>query len=119
LNDRKYPDATRTYVKMKEGTYTGGNIIYINPYAMEGCYGVAEELVENRKNAMKMGRVIGLWILLKLALGILKIKNVEKRANKLFGINARAIETSYPEIGNDVDKPDDVEFVNRYINIGL
>lgn len=119
LNDAKYPEVKRTYVKMKEGIYTGGNIVYINPLIIENCYNAAEYLVKNRKNALKMARILGITILVRLALGILKIKTAEKRVNKLFGINAKAIFTTYPEIGNDVDKIDDVNFVNKYLNIGL
>lgn len=118
LNDSKYPDIRRTYVRMKEGIYTGGNIIYMNPAVFMKCSTIAEELVENRKNAVKMGRILGIWTLIKLSMGILSVPNVEKRARRLLGINARAIITQYPEIGNDVDKIDDVEIVNKYINIG-
>jgi GTP:adenosylcobinamide-phosphate guanylyltransferase len=119
LNDAKYPDATRTYVKMKDGTFTGGNIMYINPAALEKCYATAEGLVEERKNALKMARLLGIIILFKMFLGILRIRDVEKRVNRLFKINARAIQTSYPEIGNDVDKMSDVDFMNKYMNMGL
>lgn len=118
LNDIKYPDVKRTYVRLKDGTYTGGNIIFANPEALRRCYSIADELVKNRKNAIKMGRLFGFVILLKLVTGMLRIKSVEKRAKKLLGINAKAIKTSYPEIGNDVDKIDDVDFVNKYMDIG-
>lgn len=115
LNDKKYPDVKRTYVKTKDGIYTGGNIIYVNPLVLDECYKIAESLVENRKSAIKMGKTIGIGTLIRLCLGILKVGSVEKKASKLFGINIRAIETLYPEIGNDVDKIDDVEFVEKYI----
>lgn len=118
LNDIKYPDVKRTYVKMKDGTYTGGNIFYINPSAIAACCGIAEELVKNRKNAIKMGKVLGIPVLLELSMGILSIETVEKKVNRMFGINARAIKTLYPEIGNDVDKDVDVEFVNKYLSLG-
>ena len=119
LNDAKYPEVKRTYIKMKEGIYTGGNIVYINPLVIENCYSALEYFVENRKNALKMAKILGITILIRLALGILKIKTAEKRVNKLFEINAKAIFTTYPEIGNDVDKIDDVNFVNKYLNISL
>lgn len=118
LNDTKYPDAKRTYVKMKDGTYTGGNILYINPSVIGSCYDIAEELVQNRKNAIKMGRALGIPVLIGLSMGILSIEAVEKKVNKMFGINAKAIKTLYPEIGNDVDKAADVEFVNKYLSLG-
>ena len=118
LNDAKYPDVKRTYVKLKEGTYTGGNIIYVNPSAIKKCYPVAEELTNNRKNAFKLAKIFGFLILIKLVFGRLKITTVEKRVRTMFGINVKAIKTSYPEIGNDVDKIEDVDFVNKYMNLG-
>ncbi|KPU44575.1 molybdenum cofactor guanylyltransferase [Oxobacter pfennigii] len=115
LNEKKYPDAYRTYVKLKDGTYTGGNIIYANPEALKKCYPIAQKLFDSRKNPMKMGKYLGFGILARLILGNLKIETVEKRAQKICGINAKAIISPYPEIGNDVDKTEDVDFVNKYM----
>jgi len=116
LNDSKYPDAKRTYVKLKDGRFTGGNILYINPVVMNKCYNIAQYLVNNRKNPLKMGRIFGPVIFIKLLLGVLSINTIERRVNRVLDINARAIITSYPEIGNDVDKVEDVDFVNKHIN---
>lgn len=116
LNDEKYPDVKRTYVKMREGTYTGGNIIYMTPEAVGRCTAKAELLVEYRKDALKMGRVLGFTFLIRLALGLLTIPAVETKIKSMFDVKGSAILTSYPEIGNDVDKPADIEFVNKYMN---
>jgi GTP:adenosylcobinamide-phosphate guanylyltransferase len=116
LNDQKYPDVKRTYVKMKEGTYTGGNIIYFNPKIVDNCTRKAEKLIEYRKNPLKMGKVLGFTFLIRLAIGNLPIGKVEEKVLKMFGIRGGAILTDYPEIGNDVDKPSDVEFVNKHLN---
>lgn len=116
LNDQKYPDVKRTYVKMKEGTYTGGNIVYFNPKIVENCTRKAEQLIEYRKNPLKMGRVLGFTFLIRLAIGNLTISKVQDKIEKMFNIKGEAILTEYPEIGNDVDKPSDVEFVNKHMN---
>lgn len=116
LNDSKYPDAKRTYVKLKDGTFTGGNILYINPNAVKKCYSTARYLVDNRKNLLNMAKIFGIVVFAKLLIGTLGIKTVEKRANKILGVNAKAIMTVYPEVGNDVDKIEDVDFVSKYIN---
>lgn len=115
LNDQKYPDVKRTYVKMKEGTYTGGNIVYLNPKIVEKCTRKAKQLIEYRKNPFKMGRVLGFTFLIRLALGKLPISKVEDKIQRMFDIRGSAILTDYPEIGNDVDKPSDVEFMNKYL----
>jgi GTP:adenosylcobinamide-phosphate guanylyltransferase len=119
LNDEKYPDVKRTYVKMKEGTYTGGNIVYFNPNIVDRCTRKAEKLVEYRKNPLKMGRVLGFTFLLRLAMGMLSIPAVEKKIKQMFNVKGTAIITDYPEIGNDVDKPSDIEFVNKHMNISI
>lgn len=116
LNDEKYPDVKRTYVKMKEGTYTGGNIVYFNPKVVENCTRKAEQLIEYRKHPLKMGKVLGFAFLIRLVIGNLPIGKVEDKVLKMFGIRGEAILTDYPEIGNDVDKPSDVEFVNKHMD---
>lgn len=116
LNDQKYPDVKRTYVKLKEGTYTGGNIVYFNPKIVENCTRKAEQLIEYRKNPLKMGRILGFTFLIRLLLGRLPISKVEDKIQKMFDIRGSAILTDYPEIGNDVDKPSDIEFVNKYLD---
>lgn len=115
LNDEKYPDVRRTYVKLKEGTFTGGNIVYLNPNVIERATEKAAELIEYRKNPLKMGQVLGVTFLLRLAFGTLTINAIEKKICEMFNVKGKAIITKYPEIGNDVDKIEDVEFVNKYI----
>lgn len=117
LNDEKYPDVRRTYVKMKDGTYTGGNIVFIHPKAIENCTNKAKELVEYRKKPFKMGQTLGFTFLIRLAFGVLTISAVEKKISDMFKVNGSAIITKYPEIGNDVDKEDDIRFVEKYLNI--
>lgn len=116
LNDEKYPDVKRTYVKMKDGTFTGGNIIYFNPQVVEKFTEKAALLIEYRKNPLKMGKVLGFTFLLRLALGMLSIPSVEEKIGEMFEVKGSAIITDYPEIGNDVDKPSDIEFVNKHLN---
>ncbi|MBZ4663970.1 MAG: molybdopterin-guanine dinucleotide biosynthesis protein [Caloramator sp.] len=117
LNDEKYPDVRRTYVKMREGVYTGGNIVYIKMEAIKNCTEKAKKLVEYRKKPLKMGRTLGFTFLIRLALGKLTIEAVEKKIGKMFNVDGRAIFTKYPEIGNDVDKQEDIDFVKKYLNI--
>ncbi|SEF38705.1 MobA-like NTP transferase domain-containing protein [Caloramator fervidus] len=116
LNDEKYPDVRRTYVKLKEGTFTGGNLAYINPKVIDRATKKVEELIAYRKKPLKMARVLGVNFLVKLALGILSLDAVEKKICDMFKVKGKAILTKYPEIGNDVDKPEDIEFVKRYVS---
>lgn len=111
-----YPEAKRTYVKLKEGQFTGGNLLLINPNILDNCMIIAEQMINYRKSPIKMGRVLGTIFLIKLLVGRLTIKDAEKRVTKLLNIKAKAIISNYPEIGNDIDKPEHLLLVEKYLN---
>lgn len=115
VNDEKYPEVKRTYAKLREGQFTGGNVFYFNPEIKENIKDFAEQMLEYRKSPAKMAGVLGIGFLIRLALGILTINAVKKKLKKLIGVNAAAVISPYPEIGNDVDKESDIEFVEKYL----
>lgn len=108
INDLKYPEMDRTYVKVKEGKFTGGNIFFVNPQAVERQIDLVNKLMDNRKNPLKMARLFGIPFLLGLLTGRISISKIEKRASKVLGIHCKAVICEYPELGHDVDKPSDV-----------
>ncbi|MGI6227138.1 MAG: nucleotidyltransferase family protein [Peptococcales bacterium] len=114
LNQAKFPEVKRTYAKLQEGTYTGGNIFLINPEIVKPCANKAEEVVKLRKSPLKLVKYIGFTYFLKYITGNLSIKDVEERVSQLFNIKGKAIPVSFPEISVDVDKPSDLELVENY-----
>lgn len=115
VNDEKYPEVKRTYAKLREGKFTGGNVFYFNPEIKDNIKDFVEQMLEYRKSPAKMAGVLGIGFLIRLALGILTINAVKKKLKKLIGVNAAAVISPYPEIGNDVDKASDIEFVEKYL----
>ena len=115
LNQAKYPQVKRTYAKLKDGVYTGGNIFLINPQIVKHCARKAEELVRLRKSPLQLVNYIGVLYFLKYIFRSLSIKDAEERISELFNIKGRAIVVSYPEIGVDVDKLSDLELVERIL----
>ncbi|MBZ4666417.1 nucleotidyltransferase family protein [Mahella sp.] len=116
INERQFPGIERTYVKLKDGTFTGGNIIYISPAVFQRCKDFAEKLIEFRKEPIKTARLLGIGLLIKLVLGIGTIQQIEQRFGQILNITAKAIISDYPEIGNDVDKPSDIDIVIKYFS---
>jgi hypothetical protein len=110
----EFPGVERTYVRLKEGTFTGGNITLFNPAKWEQCEELVKSLIRFRKKPLKTAKLLGFKFLLGLLLGTLPINKVEERFGSLLQIDAAAISVNYPEIGNDVDKPSDLEMVKRY-----
>ncbi|HHY23968.1 MAG TPA: NTP transferase domain-containing protein [Clostridiaceae bacterium] len=116
VNNNKYPDMERTYVRIKEGKFTGGNIFYVNPKAIENGLLFADKLIKARKNPLKMARLLSFTFMLRLVFGNLAISAVEERFSRVTGIKARAIVSLFPEVGQDVDKSSDLNMASHYLN---
>jgi molybdopterin-guanine dinucleotide biosynthesis protein A len=114
-NDQKYPGVRRTYARLWEGQFTGGNVLYFNPEVKDKCKDFVEKMLDYRKSPTKMARVLGFAFLLRFALGVLTINAIQKKCEALLEIRAAAIVSPYPEIGNDVDRLSDLEFIEKYM----
>lgn len=111
VNERHYPGNKRTYVRLKEGTFTGGNLFLVNPAIVGHCMDVAEAMIDNRKNPLKLCRMLGWSFVIRFLCGILKLRDVEQRVSVLLDVTGAVILSPYPELGIDVDKPSDLELV--------
>lgn len=114
-NEKKYPGVQRTYVSLKEGVFTGGNMLVLRPEIMQKCSSFAEELVSLRKKPLSLASYIGWFFLLRYLAGRLSIKDAEDKALELLGIKGIGIISPYPEIGIDVDKYSDLELVQKVL----
>ncbi len=106
-----YPGNKRTYVRLKEGVFTGGNLFLVNPAIVPQCMQVAGRLIDNRKNPLKLCHVLGWSFVFKFISGSLHLGEVERRVSELLGIKGAVIQSQYHELGIDVDKPSDLELV--------
>ncbi|NNG65657.1 nucleotidyltransferase family protein [Caldanaerobacter subterraneus] len=114
-NLKKFPDAKRTYARVKEGVFTGGNIFYVNPAVIDKLVKEAKKFIAYRKKPWKLGKLLGGKILFLFLIGRVSISHIEKKVEELFGIKGKAIISEYPEIGNDVDKEEDVKMAIKYL----
>ncbi|HQA59403.1 MAG: nucleotidyltransferase family protein [Tepidanaerobacteraceae bacterium] len=115
-NEKKYPGIKRTYVKIKDGTFTGGNIVMVRAGKVKECIKNAEAFMTYRKKPWMLARILGLKFILKFLMGTLTIDELQERVEELFGVKARAIISSYPEIATDVDKDSDLELAARALS---
>ena len=115
ISQEQYPEQVRTYVHLKEGDFTGGNLIMVKRDSWEQVADWAEELVRRRKNPVAMARLFGLRLTMLLLLRRLSISATEQRVSKVLGLRGRAVITPYAEIGIDVDKISDLNVVKNYL----
>jgi GTP:adenosylcobinamide-phosphate guanylyltransferase len=116
VNEKKYPGVQRTYVKLKDGTFTGGNMIMIKHLAVHDALNKARELIARRKNPVAIIRFFGPAILFKYLFNQLSIEYAEKAFSDVFSLKGKAIVTPYAEIGIDVDKPSDLELAQKHLS---
>lgn len=113
-NEGKYPGVHRTYATVREGTFTGGNIFILHAEVIIKWRRQIERAVAVRKSVIGMAKLLGFRMMVKFLLGRLSLREIEDRVAQVLGCPVKAVETDYPEIGVDVDKPSDLELVTRH-----
>lgn len=113
--ERRFPGGRRTYARLKEGSFTGGNCTLLRADVMEEKEELVRRLYHARKSVLRLAGMLGMSFVLRLAAGSLSIEDVERRAAHILGVKAKAIISHYPEIGFDVDKPADLEMVSSIL----
>lgn len=111
--EARFPGVKRTYATLREGTFTGGNIILLAPEVVEQHLATIEQAVAARKKPLQMARLLGVFYLFKLVCGRLSIREIEQRIEEQLHFKGAAIITPYAEIGIDVDKPSDLALVRQ------
>jgi GTP:adenosylcobinamide-phosphate guanylyltransferase len=115
MNERCYPSTRRTYVRLREGTFTGGNIFLVNPDIVSRSLTVANRIIENRKNPLTLCGILGWGFVIKFLVGTLGLAEVEGRVSELLKLRGAVVHSRFPELGIDVDKPSDLELVRSAI----
>lgn len=113
--ETRFPGTKRTYVRLREGSFTGGNLFVVRPQVMSQLKSRAEVLLAHRKTPLKLARDVGLGLLMKFALGRLSIDDAERRVGRLLGITGQAVIFPYAEAGVDIDKPEDLVLMRRVL----
>ncbi|HHP50799.1 MAG TPA: hypothetical protein ENM97_02775 [Moorella mulderi] len=110
-----FPGARRTYVPLKEGVFTGGNILLIKRDVFLRHFPWVQKLVALRKKPFGLAQLLGWEILSKFLLHRLSIGDIEKRVEQLTGIKGVAVITPYAEIGMDVDKESHMHLARKLL----
>lgn len=104
--ETRFPGQKRTYARVREGCFTGGNTVLLTPEAVGALLTFVDRLYGGRKNIVALAAIFGFDTVVKLALGRVTIAELERRATKLLGVSARAYISPDATLGADVDKPE-------------
>ena len=118
-----YPQMKRTTVRVREGTFTGGNLMLVNPQFMLAQRDTLARAYAARKRPVQLGAMLGWGLLARLlvaqtlAPSTLSVPQLEQGVSRLLGpgCRARAITTRFPEIGTDIDSPADIAIARHLL----
>jgi len=117
VNEEKYPGAERTYVHLRDGIFTGGNLLLFKTGIVPGCLQEAEKFVQLRKRPFAMASHVGWHFLWSYLTRRLTLAEAEKEVSRLLGgVKSVGVICPYPEIGIDVDKESDITLVKKILN---
>ena len=111
--ERRFPGAHRSYFKLKEGRFCGGDMTLIQTALVSHYSPAWNEMIAARKNILRQAAIIGFGTLLRMALGQMSIAAAEHAALSRLQIRGRALRCPHAEAGMDVDKPHQFELVQR------
>ncbi len=103
-----YPGVKRTYARLKDGTFTGGNLFLLDPALIGKFLPRLRAVLDARKQPLKLAGLVGPGFLVKMLLGQLRIAELEVRVSRILGVEARALITGRAAVGTDVDKDADL-----------
>ena len=122
----RFPEMKRTAIKLREGQFTLGNLVLVNPSFLTEHRDTIQNAYAARKSPLKMASLLGWGLLARLVLAqtvspsLLTVGALEAGVGRLLGGGCRAVglESGFPEIGTNVDKPDDVVIARRMLGGG-
>jgi molybdopterin-guanine dinucleotide biosynthesis protein A len=109
--EKRFPGSKRTWTKLKDLEVCGGDMNLARAAIVHENTDFWNRLIEKRKNPLAQAQLLGLDMLVKLATRSLTVDEVVKRVADKLGLKGRAIVCPYPEIGMDVDKPNQLEIM--------
>ena len=113
--ERRFPASQRTFVRLRDGDVSGGNLFLIQPHILQTDERLWQRLSEARKHPWRLARRVGLWTLLRFLLRRVTLAEAEQRASRLLGSPVRAVLCAHPELAMDVDKPNQLELVKHHV----
>jgi GTP:adenosylcobinamide-phosphate guanylyltransferase len=120
---QRFGDMKRTTVRLREGEFTGGNVMLLRTEFVTRQPEHIRQAYAARKDVLKLGMLLGPGLLVRLivsqaiAPSVLSLPMIESAAARVLGEGTKvaAVITRFPEIGTDVDKPEDIAAAEKIL----
>ena len=110
-----YPETRRTWLKLSGGAFSGANLFALRTPAARKAVEIWANVEKDRKKALKLFRFFGPLLALRAATRTIGLDSALRTAARRIGISVAAVRLPFPEAAIDVDKPADLELVERIV----
>ncbi len=112
----QFGQVQRTWVRLREGYITLGSCFFGSVGAIRKVIPAFRRLYRVRKNIMRMAVILGPVFILKLLVGRASLQDIEGVLGRMLQVEGRAVLSPYAEMAQDIDKPEDLESVSRWMD---
>jgi GTP:adenosylcobinamide-phosphate guanylyltransferase len=112
---RRFPAATRTWVKFRGGAYTGANLFALKSPKVAAAIELWRSVENERKKGWRVVSLLGPFVLIGTLLRLLSIDDALRRVGGKLGLEIHAMRLGNPLAGVDVDKPADHELAEAIL----
>ncbi|HEY3284173.1 MAG TPA: nucleotidyltransferase family protein [Armatimonadota bacterium] len=115
--EARFPEMRRTYARLADGTFTGGNLFLLRSGFFYRCEPILAAAYDARKKPVQLARLLGLGILARFLTHRLTVAQAEARVSRVLAGTVKALETPFAEVAADVDKAEELPKAAAYLQI--
>jgi GTP:adenosylcobinamide-phosphate guanylyltransferase len=113
--EARFPEARRTYLRFRDGAYSGANLFLFRTPKAERAAFFWRRVESERKRPWRIARAFGLTNLLLFLTRRLDLDAALARASDVIGAKVEAVRLASAEAAVDVDKIEDLELVRSIL----
>ncbi len=110
-----YPQVQRTYLRFRKAALSGANLFAVNDRSGLNAIRFWENIEANRKRPWKLAAAFGPLNLAGFMFKLFSVDTAFKRAGRLLDCPVHAIRLPFANAAIDVDKPSDIELVEKIL----
>ena len=113
--EAEWPETKRTWIKARGGQYSGANLFALASPKAEQALAFWSGVERDRKKVLRLLAFLGPLILLRALTRTITLDGAVATLGRRLGLAAKAVVLPYAEAAIDVDKPEDLELVERIL----
>ena len=110
-----YPDNKRTWLKLRDGAWSGANLFALQSVRARGALQAWAAVEQDRKKAARLLVHFGPWLAVRALTRTIGLGDAIARAGRRLGLTARLVPMPQAEAAIDVDKPADLVLATRIL----